>query len=193
MCTCARQSLIRLFGSRVDALSSTHAISYGERSFWAYDVALGVVLKHMIDIAESSNSSANAAWLAEQASWWRVVAGLGNGCYGLDINKEWFAEQIDEFISIVRSACHIMSERRTIPAEEIVAWPMLDVLHLYTRGAAEVNTVELVELGEAIVALVNGSLPPAPKGTWWLYGWPGGRSTIEMRVSEWHQPIDGPA
>jgi hypothetical protein len=61
-----------------EPMTRTQSISRSGRSFWAFDVALGVLLKHMIDIAESIQDSPNSVWLTEQASWWRDVAGVGN-------------------------------------------------------------------------------------------------------------------
>jgi hypothetical protein len=52
-----------------------------------------------------------------------------------------------------------------------------------TRGAYEVGIGPVVELGCAMIALVRGNLPQAPKGTAWLFGTPAGRTTIGMDPS----------
>ena len=43
------------------------------------------------------------------------------------------------------------------------------------------RTVPIVDLGEALLQLVDGRLPPAPPGTWWMIGFADERSTIAMR------------
>ncbi|HKV95735.1 MAG TPA: hypothetical protein VJW20_24550 [Candidatus Angelobacter sp.] len=49
---------------------------------------------------------------------------------------------------------------------------ILDDIRIFTRGATEVFTAPIVELGRAIIALVRGELPEAPKGQILLYGAP---------------------
>jgi hypothetical protein len=43
-------------------MTATQYVEYANRGFWAYDVALGVFLKHLIDAAETSGQ-AQMAWL----------------------------------------------------------------------------------------------------------------------------------
>jgi hypothetical protein len=64
----------------------------------------------------------------------------------------------------------------------MVAWPLLDDLRIFPRGATEVFTAPVVELGKAIIALVRRELPEAPYGKTWFYGTPDGRRTIDSRV-----------
>jgi hypothetical protein len=49
------------------------------------------------------------------------------------------------------------------------------------RGEDRVATSPIVELGGALIALMSGTLPPAPAGTWWTIGWDGGWQTIRVR------------
>ena len=63
-------------------MSATQYVEYADRGFWAYDVALGVFLKHLIDAAETSDQ-AKTAWLSAAVSSWRV--GAWNGDYGLTL------------------------------------------------------------------------------------------------------------
>src|SRR6266540_4111889 len=39
----------------------------------------------------------------------------------------------------------------------------------------------IAELGEAIIQLLQGTLPPPPAGTWWSFGFSGGPGTVAMR------------
>jgi hypothetical protein len=49
-------------------------------ALWAYDVALGIFLKHLIDAAEAS-AQAKTPWLRRWVSKWRQVACISE--YGL--------------------------------------------------------------------------------------------------------------
>ena len=161
-------------------MSKTQYVKYADRGFWAYDVALGVFLKHLIDAAETSDQS-KTAWLSAAISSWRVAACVGD--YGLTLDAGWSASQRRDFIALAEDASTRLAKRPSIPAGEIVDWHILDELHIFPRGATEVLTASVVELGRAIIELVSGELPEAPDGTTWLYGTPAGRETLGLRKS----------
>jgi hypothetical protein len=141
-------------------MSATQYVKYADRGFWAYDVALGVFLKHLIDAAEKSDR-ATTAWLSHAISSWRVVACIGD--YGLTLDADWSASQRRDFIALAEEASARLAKRASIPAEEIVRWQVLDDLSIFPRGATEVLTAPIVELGRAIIELVSGELPEAPR------------------------------
>lgn len=159
-------------------MSKTKFVEYRGDGFWAYDVSLRIFLKHLIDASTPHIATLEGEWLDEAISSWRVVAAVAD--YGLEIDATLTARQIDTFINLADRACNVLAERDVIAADEISSWPILDDLRIHTRGATKVLTAPVVELGRAIIALVNGSLPPAPKGTAWLYGTPEGRDTIRV-------------
>jgi hypothetical protein len=159
-------------------MSKRKHVEYRGRAFWGYDVALGIFLKHLIDAAEPLITAPSNAWLGEGVSCWRTVATVGD--IGLEIDSAWSAEQIGLFLGLAEQACNILATRDTISAEEIEAWPILDDLHIFPRGAAEVRIAPVVELGRAVISLIDGTLPPAPTGEWWFFGTPEGRKTIRM-------------
>lgn len=64
--------------------------------------------------------------------------------------------------------------------EPLLLMFFLDDLHLSSRGVPKVFTAPVVELGRAILALVEGTLAAPPSGTAWFYGVPQGRTTIGM-------------
>jgi hypothetical protein len=156
-------------------VSKTQFVEYATQGFWAYDVALGIFLKHLIDAAEATDQ-ADTPWLSSAISSWRVVACISD--YGLTLDADWSAAQRQTFITLAEDACSSLAKRVSIPAEEIVAWPILDDLRIFPRGATEVLTAQVVELGRAIIALVSGDLPEAPHGKTWFYGTTTGRVTI---------------
>jgi hypothetical protein len=158
-------------------MTATKAIGFEGRFFWAYDVAAGVFLKHLIDEAEASEH-ADEPWLSKAVSSWRVQAAITE--FGLTLEEEWSSAQRQIFIKLAEGACRKLATRESIPAEEVANWPLVDELRIFPRTAQEVLTAPVIELGHAIIALVSGSLPRPPKGEAWFYGTPTGRSTIQM-------------
>ena len=161
-------------------MTATKGIKFEGRFFWAYDVAAGVFLKHLVDEAEASEY-ANEPWLSEAASSWRVQAAIAE--FGLTLEEEWSSTQRAIFIELAEAVCKKLERRDSIPAKEIATWPLTDKLRIHPRSATEVLTAPIIELGRAIIALVSGKLPPSPKGEAWFYGTPTGRSTIRMDPS----------
>lgn len=162
-------------------VTATKVVDYARRGFWAYDVAAGVFIKYLLDAAEKSGEAHNP-WLSEAISHWRVQA-VVTEC-GFTLEESWSAEEREAFIALAEQACAEIATRDSIPVEEIVSWPFVDDLRIFPRTAAkEVRTAPIVELGQAIVGLVLGQLPEAPKGEAWFFGTPDGRSTIRMEPS----------
>jgi hypothetical protein len=159
-------------------VAKTHYIGYRDDGFWAYDVAQGVLLKYLVDIAEARAEEPGMEWLREAAYSWRIGAVL----YGLHIEESWSVEQLAVFKHLVLEACEQLETRQKIPSAEIETWPMIDDLRIFTRGAKEVCTAPVVELGRAVVSLLEGSLPSPPASTWWCFGFPEGRTTILKRA-----------
>jgi hypothetical protein len=54
-------------------MRKTKPVVYGHQGFWGYDVAVGILLKYLIDAAQVS-AEANTPWLSEAISDWRVQA-----------------------------------------------------------------------------------------------------------------------
>jgi hypothetical protein len=163
------------------ALSAKQYVKYGNHGFWAYDVALGVFLKHLIDVAEARDG-APMPWLTETVSWWRVVACTSD--YGLTIDDLWPAERIALFVDLADAACTAIAARNAISAQEVTSWHLLEGNGIFPRGAVEVKTGPVVELGRAIIDLVSGQIPETPAGRQWLYGTPSGRTTLGDASSE---------
>ena len=156
-------------------MSQTQFVKFGNYGFWAYDVALRVFLKHLIDAAEASGQS-DTTWLRSATSSWREAACISD--FGLTLDPDWSAEQRQTFVALAEEACARLAARESIPEEEIIHWQILEDLRIFTRGATEVLTAPVVELGRAIIALVSGRLPEAPEDQTWFYGTPTGRQTL---------------
>jgi hypothetical protein len=69
-------------------MSRTCFVEFRGKSFWAYDVALSVFLKHLIDVATLRQSEPETDWLAKAISEWRIIAAV-QGTYGLHIDEQW--------------------------------------------------------------------------------------------------------
>lgn len=161
-------------------MSKIQFVRYAAHGFWAYDVALGIFLKHLVDAAEASDQ-ASTPWLSNAISSWRLVACISD--YGLTLDASWSEAQRQTLIALAEDACVRLAKRTSIPVEEIVSWPLLDDLRIVSRGETEVLTAPVVELARAVIALVSGELPEAPNGEFWCYGTPTGRQTIGSRSS----------
>jgi hypothetical protein len=176
------KTLIKIYpDAQTPVMTKTRYVEYENRGFWAYDVALGVFLKHLIDAAETSGQ-AKTAWLSTAISTWREVACISD--YGLTLDTGWSATQMQTFITLAEVACARLADRASIPAGEIVSWPILDDLRIFPRGATGVLTAPVVELGRAIIELVSRELPGAPDGKFWFYGTPTGRQTLGRRIPD---------
>jgi hypothetical protein len=157
-------------------VSKTKYVEHNQRGFYVYDVALGVFLKHLIDAAEASGQPTE--WLSSAVSDWRISACIQD--IGLTFDERWSAIQLLRVASLAEEACRTLGGKASITAEEIGRWRVLDNEHIFTRGATEVGTAAVIELGRAVIALLTGALPEAPEGTAWLYGTENGRETLTL-------------
>lgn len=82
-------------------------------------------------------------------SEWREVASIAD--IGLTLDEDWSPAKRRTFVALAEDACASLATWASIPAEEIVAWPLLDDLRIHPRGATEVLTAPIVELGRAVV------------------------------------------
>jgi hypothetical protein len=158
-------------------MTKTKGIGFEGRFFWAFDVAAGVFLKYLVDEAEASEH-ANEEWLSDAVCRWREQAAITE--FGLTLREQWSGAQRQIFIELAEGACNKLAAQESIPAEEVESWVLVDDLQICARGAKEVLTAPVIELGHAIIALVSGNLPRPPEGEAWFYGTPTGRSTIQM-------------
>jgi hypothetical protein len=99
-------------------MTATKGIHFEGRFFWAYDVATGVFLKHLIDEAEASGQS-DAPWLSKAVASWRVQAAITE--LGFTLEEAWSSAQRQTFIELAEGACKKLAARESIPAEEISA------------------------------------------------------------------------
>jgi hypothetical protein len=159
-------------------MSKTFFVKYRQRGFWAYDVALNVFLKHLIDVARPLNAGSNSDWLTQGIHDWRVTI-AAHEC-GKVIDENWNQPQLAAFVELANQACDLLAERETIGSDEILTWDFGDGVRAFTRGAVTVETAPIIELGRAIIALIDGTLLAPPPDTAWIFGTPNGRDVIPM-------------
>jgi hypothetical protein len=110
----------------------TQGIDFADRFFWAYDVAVGVFLKHLINEAQASRE-ANTPWLSEAVSHWHRQAAIAE--FGLTLEENWTSLQRQTFIELATKACEKLAMRESIPADEIEAWSFGDDLRIFFHAA----------------------------------------------------------
>lgn len=163
-----------------EEMSRTKSVTYKEISFWAYDVALGIILKFLVDTALQCSDPQYRGWLLKNVQQWRVHAITSD--FAFEFDSQLSAEQLELILQLMHESCVELAKRESISAGEMKSWNILDGEGLFTRGHPEFPTAPVVELGRAMQELLRGTLPPAPRGTWWFYGTETGRHTIEMRL-----------
>jgi hypothetical protein len=162
-------------------MSQTLFVCWHDNGFWAYDVVSAVFLKHLIDAATSQLERGDQPWLAESISHWKVNTACSD--LGLHLDESWSDEQVATFTKLARQACGALSQRDKIPAAEIESWQMLEGEsgRCFARGEPFITTASVIRLGEAIIKLVNGTLPDPPPGTWWLFATEESGETLAKR------------
>lgn len=159
-------------------MTSTLFVEFRDDGFWVYEPVSAVFLKHLIDEARSYLGCHDEAWLSEAVEGWRISAVIPD--LGFYMDDSWSREQIDTLTALTRAACEALSKRDKIPAKEIESWQMVDDLRCFARGLSAVMTASAIQLGEALIRLVNGTLPEPPPGTAWFFT-PEGCTTIPMK------------
>jgi hypothetical protein len=183
-----RASAAMVVGKDV-VVSATVGVSFRGRSFWARDVSLSIFAYEILSLRPDTTDK---EWLSDVLRELSVVGRLGAD-FGLNLDlldPPLNDEQAGILICIVRHAVRRLELRRTITDAEaatMVFEPDRSVgfepdCRVIWRSEDEVSTAPIVELGNALIKLLDGTLPQPPKGTWWAFGWKDFR-TIQMRTS----------
>ena len=162
-------------------MSKSLFVEFRGQGFWTFDVVSGIFLKHLIDAAGSSMADQRESWLTEAVDHWRFNAVCGD-C-GLFLDDNWSPEQLQLVRTLAIAACEVLAKRREISAEEMSSWSLHDGEGVFPRGYASITTESAIRLGRAIIQLLDGSLPEAPRGTWWFFGTEDAPPTVAQRQS----------
>src|SRR5262245_46659547 len=106
------------------SMSKNQFIWYRGNDFCAYDVAVGVFLKHLIDRAEQYLLRHDSRWLRECIDRWRVNAVINE--YGVHLDEAWSEEQRGIIRMLIDEACGVLGERPVIASQEVESWEILD-------------------------------------------------------------------
>ncbi len=160
-------------------MSKTASISFRGRNLWAFDVSLSVLFAELINVIGDRSPGQRREWLADLLPDLRVHAVVGAD-FHLDLDLGLTDRQRSHLLTLMAEASQRLRERRTISAAQAAAWEVRDGRPVIWRSAPAVDTSPIADLGDAIIELARGTLPDPPRGTWWLFGLPGGPSTIAM-------------
>ncbi len=78
-------------------MSATVPVSFRGRHFWAFDVGLGIFLKHLLDAARRHPVEQDATWLGECIQKWRV----NRAEIVLHLDENWSGSQIRTVLELV--------------------------------------------------------------------------------------------
>ncbi len=148
-------------------MSKSVYVGFRDQGFWAFDVIVSILLKHLVEVAEPK--VADNQWLAEVVHQWRVGTVIPDSC-GVNLDDNWSDEQVEVIVLLFEETCKMLQEQDNITAEQIAQWQLLDAMQIFCRGIPVFSAKSIVDLCEAIILMLCGRLPPAPAGTWWWYG-----------------------
>ena len=160
-------------------MSKTLYVHCEGRGFWAFDVASSVLLKFLIDAAQEPAMTEEGEWLQAVVEHWRVNAVIPD--LGVYLDDNWTSSQVATVIKLLRSAAQSLRMQTSLPAGEIESWPFDDDQCLFTRGIDPVPCEPIACLAEAIIALLEDTLPAPPRGHAWFYTLDDEVQTIQMR------------
>ncbi|GAB1641436.1 hypothetical protein [Krasilnikovia sp. MM14-A1259] len=147
-----------------------------QREIWVYDAALSLLLAQVIRSVESAPPDDRPNWWADRAEELRLQATVSDISFELAGGSG--AGEREEFAELLEDAADRLRDRGIFTAAEAAGWQVIDDETVIFRGDSATDTEPVAELGRALAALLRGPLPAPPAGTIWLYGSPGGRTTL---------------
>ena len=81
-------------------VSKRQFVEFSNRGFWAYDVALGIFLKHLVDAAENPERG-SVGWVQDALPRWRTVIAVAGSGLGWQIDEGWSGGESELFLRLV--------------------------------------------------------------------------------------------
>ena len=135
-------------------------------------------MKHFLD--EVLDVLADHPWLAESIEIWRFNAYWGD--LGLHLDETWSPQERNLINDLFHKASQELERKGHFTQREANEWNVFRGQGIWFRGEFEYPAQPSVQLAKAITMLLDGELPEAPAGTWWIFGAPNGPSTIKMNL-----------
>ncbi|GAA4609096.1 hypothetical protein BJY16_007161 [Actinoplanes octamycinicus] len=143
------------------------------REIWAYDGALAILLGQLLRDVEGIPPEHRPGWWDAHVEEVRTQAMVSDLFFDVALGLE--QAQREEFAELLDDTAARLLERAPRTPGQADDW------HLVFRGDHAYDVGPVAELGQALATLLRGRLPEPPPGTLWLYGAPGGRTTISPR------------
>jgi hypothetical protein len=156
-------------------VGAVNTVEFRDSWFWAFDVSISILLAETAEVAELSLTEDSPQWLPDMIEGLRVSAVDTDSGFVVDDFDE---DQVKHLLRWLTEAIHRLRARQRITAEEALRWHVIDGYPVNWRDDEVVDTEPIAQLGEAIIQMVEGRLPPAPAGTRWYYGKPESPVTI---------------
>ncbi|RMI27923.1 hypothetical protein [Nocardia stercoris] len=147
-------------------MSNSTVIKFGDRWLEAYDVSRSVLLTETARVGEQWTGP---AWLPQVLRHLRLTAGICDLAWLID--RDWPREGLDTLIRLLEAANQRLLRRGVITAAEArELWPADDQSRLTWQPGEVLPAESVVALGETVIALIRGTLPPDPPGAPHCYG-----------------------
>ncbi|AEV85462.1 hypothetical protein ACWT_4440 [Actinoplanes sp. SE50] len=143
------------------------------REIWAYDGALAILLAQLLRDVEGIPPDHRPPWWDSRVEELRTQAMFSDLFFDVALGLE--PGQREELAELFEDSADRLAERQPRTPGQVDDW------HLVFRGDHAYDVGPIAELGRALGELLRGTLPAPPPGTLWLYGTPGGRTTISPR------------
>lgn len=160
-------------------MSKSAYVEFADQGFWAFDVSLSIMLAETVWVGEGLPRDQRPEWLPGSLDKLRVLAVVSD--LGFLVELSWPVDGVDLLRSLLMEVSRRLTARGTLSADEVATWDVLDGDTIGLRNAAIVDLAPVVELTQATIQLLEGTLPQAPPGTCWMYGLEGGRLTVPIR------------
>jgi hypothetical protein len=161
-------------------VSKTAYVGFADQGFWTFDVSLSIMLAETVRVGEELPKDQRPEWLPNALDELRGLAVASD--LGFVVELSWPPDGVRLLRSLLTEVSRRLAARRMLSADEVATWDVLDGNTIELRNAQVVDLTPVVELTQATIQLLEGALPQAPNGTWWLYGFEGGRGTVSIRT-----------
>ncbi len=150
-------------------MGRTTTIRYGGRGFWALDDALAVWRAFLVEELDRHEDRAEP-WVANLSAQWHRAAAISE--FGAEIGSGT-PEQISRLRDRATQARSNARIRGSLSEDDLRGWIILDDLPVagaFSRAGTVVEIERVLEVADAFLALLDGTLPPDPPGGAWFLG-----------------------